>query len=201
MPEASRRCRSFPLRELLAHTRLDFLESIRTTRRVPRRPAVRLHTVELPMRHAPGGLAGLIGGPRPLLLGGGLEGGTASGKHGSKGQRISIVPSSGPLRLPQHYDPRVDGGCSRYIVTSESLRGLAPILQQPVDDGTAVTHLCVGPVHSCWPLGRSPGLCRSPGLHGGAWTAADGRRRDWLLPHNHRRGRRLGDRRSKPFHG
>src|SRR6266852_2049261 len=89
-PRSARRCRSFPLRQLLAHTRLDFLESIRTTRRVPRRPVVRLHTVELPMRDAPGGLAGLIGGPRPILLGGVLDGGTA--KQECTAARIRALP-------------------------------------------------------------------------------------------------------------
>ena len=63
---------------------------------------------------------------------------------------------------------------------------LASILQQPVDDGTAVARVLDGLLHSCWPLGRSPGL------DGTAWTAADHRRRDSLLPHNHRRGLRLG---------
>jgi len=39
------------------------------------------------MSDPPFGLAGLIGGPRPLLFGGVLQGrGTASEKHGSKDQ-------------------------------------------------------------------------------------------------------------------
>ena len=42
------------------------------------------------MRDAPGGLAGLIGGPRPILLGDVLDGGTANKKHGSEDQSAPL---------------------------------------------------------------------------------------------------------------
>jgi hypothetical protein len=56
---------------------------------------------------------------------------------------------------------------------SKTEMGLAPILQQPVDDGTAVAHILVASFHSCWPLGRSQRLDWSPGLDDGTRAAAN----------------------------
>src|SRR6266705_4317073 len=112
----------------------------------------------------------------------------------SRWSRITVLPS-----FPQSLRA-VSTTLPLATAKTGSPRGLAPILQQPVDDGTAVAHIRVGPVHSCWAISLNSGLDRSPGLDGSAWTAAYGRRRDWPLPHNRRRWKRVGDCRSKPFH-
>ncbi len=74
------RRRSFPLRELLAHAALQLGLPKRALARLPPVAAIGLNTLNRDVRRDPP-LAGLIGGPCPLLLGGVLQGGTASEKH------------------------------------------------------------------------------------------------------------------------
>src|SRR5207244_11094020 len=80
----------------LSHVSLE--RSCQAPRRPPRIGYLRLPTTidrrapDMPMRNAPRGLAGLIGGPRPLLLRSILDG-TAGEKHGSEDQRGVRSPS------------------------------------------------------------------------------------------------------------